>query len=233
VEFEEETMSENASNPTILDLAIAATHDVLGERLAAAIASHGPARPLTPSRGAYPDTDTFLASASPHLAAASAVLVPAACRALDDGDQRARDFVHQSKRLELSLSQVKAKLYGEAHAIHRSWSEVWGEVGREFATAMAMEKELVDDLHGLLTGDEMSALAQRVYRAELRAPTRPHPFLPHRGLAGRVARRIAHGVDHFWDSTEGRMLPEPVHPHHRAGLMTHYLLGDPDPAPDD
>jgi len=226
-------MSEHAPNGTILDLAIAATHDVLRERLSAAIASHGPARPLRPSRGAYPDTDTFLASTARHLAAASAVLVPAAQRALADGDQRAREFVQQSKRLEMTLGQIKAKLYGEAHAIHRTWSEVWDEVGREFTAATEMEKQLVDDLHGLLTSDEMSALAQRVYRAELRAPTRPHPFLPHRGLAGRVARRIAHGVDQFWDSTEGRMIPEPVHPHHHAGLMTHYLLGDPDPAPED
>lgn len=226
-------MSENAPNGTILDLAIAATHDVLRERLSAAIASHGPARPLRPSRGAYPDTDTFLASTARHLAAASAVLVPAARRSLEDGDERAKEFVHQSKRLEITLGQIKAKLYGEAHAIHRTWSEVWDEVGQEFTAAMAMEKRLVDDLHGLLTGEEMSTLAQRVYRAELRAPTRPHPFLPHRGLAGRVARRIAHGVDHFWDSTEGRMIPEPVRPHHHAGLMTHYLLGDPDPAPED
>ncbi|MGN6162817.1 MAG: hypothetical protein ACTHOG_14090 [Marmoricola sp.] len=226
-------MSENASYGTILDLAIEATHDVLGERLAAAIASHGPARPLRPSRGAYPDTDTFLASTSRHLAAASAVLVPAARRALEDGDQRARAFVQQSKRLEISLSQVKAKLYGEAHAIHRTWSQVWDEVGREFRATMAMEKQLVEDLHGLLSDEEMSTLAQRVYRAELRAPTRPHPFLPHRGLAGRMARRIAHGVDQFWDNTECRMIPEPVHPLRHAGLMTHYLLGDPDPSPED
>lgn len=226
-------MAENAPNGTILDLATAATHDVLRARLSAAIASHGPARPLRPSRGAYPDTDTFLASTARHLAASSAVLVPAARRALADGDERAREFSQQSKRLEIALSQIKAKLYGEAHAIHRTWSDVWEEVEREFTVAMDMETRLTDDLHGLLTSDEMSALAQRVYRAELRAPTRPHPFLPHRGLAGRVARRIAHGVDHFWDSTEGRMIPEPVHPHHHAGLMTHYLLGDPDPAPED
>ena len=226
-------MADSAPHGTILDLTIAATHDVLQERLSAAIASHRAAPPMRPSRGAYPDTDTFLASTARHLAAVSAVLVPATMRALEDGDQRARAFIHQSRRLEVALAQVKAKLYGEAHAIHRSWSEVWDEVGREFATATSMEKQLVDDLHGLLTNDEMGALAQRVYRAELRAPTRPHPFLPHRGLAGRVARRITQSVDHFWDSTEGRMLPEPVHPHHPAGLMTHYLLGDPDPAPDE
>ncbi|GAC1380927.1 MAG: hypothetical protein NVSMB48_07920 [Marmoricola sp.] len=218
---------------TTLDLTISATHDVLHERLRAAMASHGATPPTRPSRGAYPETDTFLASTARHLAAVSAVLVPAALHALADGDERARTFVHQSRRLELSLSQVKAKLYGEAHAIHRTWTAVWDEVGQEFSAAMSMERDLVDDLRERLTDEEMNALALRVYRAELRAPTRPHPFLPHRGLAGRVARRITHGVDHFWDSTEGRMLPEPVHPHHPAGLMTHYLLGDPDPAPED
>ena len=226
-------MAENTPMGSLLDLTIDATHDVLGERLATAIASHGEARPMSPSRGSYPETDTFLASTARHLAAVSAVLVPATRRVLVDGDERARAFVQQSKRLEMSLGQIKAKLYGEAHAIHRTWSEVWKDASREFNEAIRMERQLVDDLHGLLTPEEMNTLAERVYRAELRAPTRPHPFLPHRGLAGRVARRIAHGVDHFWDSAEGRMLPAPIHPHHKAGLMTHYLLGDPDPAPDD
>ena len=226
-------MAEDTPMGSLLEVTVEATHDVLQERMAAAIASHGAAHPLSPSRGSYPDTDTFLASTARHLAAVSAVLVPAARRSLADGDERARAFVQQSKRLEISLGQVKAKLYGEAHAIYRTWSEVWEEARREFEAAMQMEKQLVDDLRGLLTPEEMNTLAERVYRAELRAPTRPHPFLPHRGLAGRVARRIAHGVDHFWDSTEGRMIPAPVHPHHKAGLMTHYLLGDPDPAPDE
>lgn len=218
---------------TTLDLTLSVTQDVLRERLRAAKASHSASPPTRSSRGAYPETDTFLASTSRHLAAVSAVLVPASVRTLAHGDQRVRAFIHQSRRLELSLAQVKAKLYGEAHAIHRTWTQVWDEVGREFDAAMSMEKDLVDDLRHLLTDDEMTVLAQRVYRAELRAPTRPHPFLPHRGLAGRVARRITQGVDHFWDSTEGRMLPEPVRPRHPAGLMTHYLLGDPDPAPED
>lgn len=216
-----------------LDLAVSITHEALSARLDAARASHGTARPLHPSRGSYPETDTFLAIASRHLAAVSAVLVPVARRSLDDGDQVARDFVHQSRRLELAMGQVKAKLYGEAHAIHRSWSQVWGDLQEEFDTALRMERHLAENLHHHLTSAEMAELAERVYRAELRAPTRPHPFLPHRGLAGRVARRIAHGVDQFWDSTEGRMLPAPIHPHHKAGLMTHYLLGDPDPAPED
>lgn len=218
---------------SLLELTIDATHDVLRERLNTAIASHGAAPPMSPSRGSYPATDQFLASTARHLAAVSAVLVPATRRMLTDGDERARAFVQESKRLEMSLGQIKAKLYGEAHAIHRTWPEVWSQVSAEFNEAMRLERQLADDLRGLLTPEEMNVLAERVYRAELHAPTRPHPFLPHRGLAGRVARRIAQGVDHFWDSTEGRMLPAPVHPHHKAGLMTHYLLGDPDPAPDE
>lgn len=226
-------MPDNTPRGTVLDLAITTTHEVLSQRLARAIASHGPARPQRPSRGAYPDTDQFLASASRHLAAASAVLVPAARRSLIDGDHRAREFVHRSRQLEFALNQVKAKLYGEAHAIHRTWSHVWAEVQREFDATMEHEQRLVEDLADHLSAFDMDDLAQSVYRAELRAPTRPHPFLPHRGLAGRVSRRVAHGIDHFWDSTEGRMLPEPVRPHHKAGLMTHYLLGDPDPAPEE
>jgi hypothetical protein len=41
-------------------------------------------------------------------------------------------------------------------------------------------------------------------------------------------------VDRFWDTAEGRMLPEPVHSatHSRDGRLTRYLLADPDFTPE-
>ena len=51
----------------------------------------------------------------------------------------------------------------------------------------------------------------------------------HRGLRGRVARTVALRIDRFWDTTEGRMIPEPVKAHDRGhdGRVTQYLLADP------
>jgi hypothetical protein len=214
-----------------LDISITTTHEVLRSRLDRAVAGHAVARR---SRQDYPETDTFLASMSRHLAAASAALLPPVQHELPDGGARARDFVRQSRRLEVCLAQTKAKLYGEAHAIHRSWGAVWADVRTELDRTLEMERLLVDELLGTLSPDRADALAMQVYRAELRSPTRPHPFLPHRGLSGRLTRRLVHTVDHFWDATEGRMVPDPVHPrdHSHDGPFTHYLLADTDPDPE-
>jgi hypothetical protein len=178
-------------------------------------------------RARYTATDPFLASTSRHLGAANAVLTPAARRYLEDGAQRAQEFTQQCKRLEIALSQVKAKLYGSTFVVRRPWSSIWDEVDRELAETRRLEEALVADL-AAAQPESCDELADRLYRTERRVPTRPHPYLPHQGLPGRVARKVAVQVDRFWDTAEGRMIPEPVHPHRsRDGRLAMYLLADP------
>lgn len=185
---------------------VSITHDALEECLTKAATVHPEARQ---PRELYPATDTFLASTSRHNAAVNAVLVPAARRRLPDGHRRAHEFVHQSRRLEVALAQVKAKLYGSSYAIRRPWPEVWEEVRREFDATWKVEQSLAESLdqHPDPRGRD---LAGRLYDAELHAPTRPHPYVPHQGLRGRLARSVCRRVDSFWDATEGRMIPAPV-----------------------
>lgn len=205
---------------------IATTHDVLATRLETAEASHPT---LDRPRDRFPATDTFLASTSRHVAAANDVLVPAARRHLDDGARRAHDFTRQSRRLEQSMAQVKAKLYGASQSIRRPWPEIWADLHTQFDLLLTMEEQLVADLAEQTDDPFRDDLAERVYHAELKAPTRPHPYVPHQGLPGKMARRVCLQVDHFWDATEGRMIPEPTRPHDRSqdGPITQYLLGDP------
>lgn len=209
-----------------LETSITATHEVLAARLATAEARMPT---LDRPRDQYPATDTFLASVSRHNSAANAVLVPVARKHLPNGQHRANEFVHQSKRMERALFQVKAKLYGSSYAIRIPWPEVWAEARREFEATWVLEHRIVDELALLLHAPERHRLAEAMYDAELRAPTRPHPYVPHQGLRGKVARRVARQVDRFWDATEGRMIPEPVRSHDREhqGRMTQYLLADP------
>lgn len=209
-----------------LQHSIRATHDVLDERLSTA--EYRRPTPTSP-RDIFPATDTFLASTSRHLAAANAVLTPALERNLPDDHEMASAFSRAGKDLEQAMAQTKAKLYGEAHAIHRPWSEIWSDLHQRFDAFMELEERAAQALVDHTSDDFCNHLADRVYGAELHAPTRPHPFVPHRGIPGRVARRICRGVDHFWDAAEGRMIPEPVKPHDRNhdGLVTQYLLADP------
>lgn len=201
-----------------------ATHGVLADRLETAAAT----RPDPDhARDQYPATDTFLASASRHLGGLEAVLVPAVRRRLPDGDQRADQFVAQVKQLEIALQQVKAKLYGSTYAIRRTWDSIWDDVRREFDATWKLEAELGAELDRYPEPDE--DLGEQLYRAELRAPTRPHPYVPHEGFKGKVARKLALRIDRFWDSTEGRMIPEPVRHHDRShdGKIAQYFLADP------
>ncbi|MDQ6524833.1 hypothetical protein RB608_14540 [Nocardioides sp. LHD-245] len=209
----------------ILADTITQTHAVLHARMRSAEACH-PTRDRP--RAAYSAADPFLASTSRHVAAVNAVLVPAALRHLGQRHRRARDFARQSRRLEVALVELKAKLYGSTFAVRRPWTSIWEEVERELAGTRDLELRLVDDLAGATSTDERGQLAQRLFRAERRVPTRPHPYLPHRGVPGRLARRVALRVDRFWDTAEGRMIPEPVRPHRsRDGRVTQYLLADP------
>ena len=86
---------------------INATHRVLDERLTRAAA----ARPnIRHPRDQYPAIDTFLASASRHNAAVLEVLMPVVRERVPDGEERAEDFIHRSKELEIALFNVKAKV---------------------------------------------------------------------------------------------------------------------------
>lgn len=206
---------------------LATTHAVLRHRLDQAATSHPDTDPTHP-RDQYPATDTFLASTSRHLAAVTSVLLPAARRRLPDGRERAREFVQECRRLEVALNSVKAKLYGSTYAVRRTWTSIWSDVRRELDVVCELERALATDLAAHHRDDDPD-WAQLLYGAELKAPTRPHPYLPHQGVSGRTARVVARGVDRFWDTAEGRMMPEPVHHHERRdqGPITQYLLADP------
>jgi len=215
-----------------LEICTATTADVLRERLHAAVAaSASPAE--RHSRGDFPETDDFLASASRHVAAVSSALLPEARRRLDDGRLRVRAHVQQSRELEIALARVKGRLYGAAQMLHVTWHDLWRDVEVQLERSLELERDLVEDLVRTVGDERADVLAARVCHAEQHGPTRPHPFAPHVGVRGRAARRVLRTVDSFWDTTEGRMLPEPVVPrdHSHDGLLTHYLLADTDPDP--
>lgn len=207
-------------------LTIEATQRSLEQRLHEAVAPHhDPARP----RDTYATTDAFLAATSRHLAAAEAVLLDPVRRAVPEGDALVDGYLELVRRLEHSLALLKARLYGEAHAVHLDWTQLWRRVGDELAEHNRLETSLVAALvrHG--DPDTLDGMARRVFDAETHAPTRPHPMLPHRGFLGRVARRLWSVADRFWDAAEGRVIPDPVRPepHTHDSLLAQYLVADP------
>ena len=209
-----------------LVMTVEATQQSLEQRLAEVFAPHHD--PLRP-RDTYAVTDTFLAATSRHLAAVQAVVLGHVRRAVPDGDAVVHQYLEAARELEQTLSLIKARLYGEAHAIHLSWSELWVRARTQLTEHNRLENHMVAELvrHG--EPAEVDGLARKVFDAETHGPTRPHPTLPHTGLLSLVARRIWAVADRFWDTAEGRVIPEPVHPapHKHDSLMAQYLVADP------
>ena len=201
------------------------THEHLAARLDRASAMlHTPGQP----RKAVEHIDSLLAATAQHLAAVDAVLLPPVRHSASDGGRVVHDYLHTARELELALAHVKAREYGSVYDVGRSWKAVWNDVAVALARQREAERGLVDRLAVGLDPPTLARLSDRLHAAELAAPSRPHPYAPHTGFPGLVARRVLHLVDSFWDTTEGRMVPEPVRPAHGPpGRMTQYLLADP------
>ena len=201
------------------------THENLAAWLAGARAMAGTREQ---PRKAYEDIDTFLAIASRHLGAVDAVLVPAVRHKVSHSSRLVHDYVHAERELELALAHVKARAYGSAYDADRSWTSVWTDVATSLAFHRGSETALADALSDSLDTGELDDLTERMQGAEASAPTRPHPYAPHTGVAGQVSRRVMHAVDAFWDATEGRMVPEKEwRDRGKPGRFTQYFLADP------
>jgi hypothetical protein len=209
-----------------LALTVEATQRSLEERLREALAPHmDPHRP----RDGYAAIDTFTTAASRHMAAVEAVMVGRVLGTLPAGAALTREYVFAARRLELTLSLVKARLYGESHSIHLGWPDLWHVVVVQLTEHNRLERRMVEELIRYGDPEQVDGLARRLFNAETHAPTRPHPRLPHTGLLSPVARRIWAVADRFWDIAEGRVIPEPVRPapHRHDSLLAQYLVADP------
>jgi hypothetical protein len=209
----------------VLRSSIQHTQTRMAERLEAARVMEAPVdRP----RDGYERIDTFLATTSKHLHAVDAVLLPPARKKVPDGSTLVHDYVHSVKELEIVLSHVKAHEYGSVYESSFAWPQVWSDVDTALSDHQRHEQVLGDRLTNSLDDQELDRLAQRLYHAELAAPSRPHPYTPHTGLLGLVARKVMHTADRFWDTVEGRMVPEPRRePKKAPGRVAQYFLADP------
>ena len=175
----------------------------------------------------YRLADTFSAVLCRHLAAVDDVVLPKARKELSHGHARVHDHVRHARGLEHTLHLLKARLYGDATAFHRTWDEVWLGLEDWLDDHVKHEQALVHALAEHLTADEAEELAARLPAAEEHSPTRPHPYTPHTGVIGRLAHRLWARADSFWDDAEARIVPRrhPGRAHAGEGLLSRYVTG--------
>ena len=201
-------------------------HELIGEMLDAA-ATHRASG--NEPRRARQLADTFMATTCRHLAAVDDALLPVSKRRLDGGRQMVTAYLLHSRELERTLHALKARCYGDAHASRLTCSELWQRLRLLLAEHEVQENAMVGRLSDTLEVHELTALAERIQRVEGRSPTRPHPYSPHTGLAGRVSHRVWSVFDGFWDNAEGRVIPHQRPPRHPRSdsLLTRYMMGVP------
>jgi hypothetical protein len=221
----------------VLSRSVQRTHDALAEELEVLRTQFGPPGEHEelegPHRG-YPPIDEFVTTASRHLHAVNQVLVPPARKALPDGKELTHAYLDSMRVLEVVLAHVKAHEYGSVWEKRIAWPSVWSEVRTALEEQRAREEALAEGLTDRLDDGELDALAERLDEAEPREPSRPHPYLPHRGPFGAMARGIVRRTDRAWDHAEGRPLSWPAKAaKKRPGLLGQYLMADPRFDPDD
>jgi hypothetical protein len=179
-------------------------------------------------RDGHERIDAFLSTTSMHLHAVDAVLLPSTRRKVADGGHLVHEYLRSSKAFEVELAHVKAHEYGSVYETSYGWIDVWTDVEVAMTDHQRHEAVLGDRLSDTLGDEDLDLLARRLWAAELAAPSRPHPYTPHTGPLGLVARKVMHTVDRFWDTAECRMVPEPM-PERRKppGRFAQYVLGDP------
>lgn len=148
--------------------------------------------------------DAFLISACRHVSAVSTCLVD---QLAGSGDREgARRMARDCHDLQVTMMRAKGRLYGSSLS-RAPWPEIWSEVVDGFEALATHEARVVHDLSQRLSPEALDALAHRLCRLEERAPTRPHPRIPHSRFRGRVAHSVWRFTDRLWDEVEGRCAP--------------------------
>jgi len=132
---------------------------------------------------------------------------------------------HELERLLRNAEQLHA---GDSLAAQLDAKRLENELRRALDRHIAAESDLV---HGLIDrmqradADELMASYEDVLR---QAPTRPHPYAPHRGLLGAAAFRIDALRDRVMDVMDGRNVPSPRRSRSATepGRWGRYLLGE-------
>lgn len=148
--------------------------------------------------------DSFLADSSRHVIALQAILVGTARRKL--GDSSSRELARACHQLQLALRAMHARHWGSSQLMGVPWCDIRRSVDESMELLLAAEASVSAQLQALLQPDEVARICGRLADAEMHAPTRPHPYLPHRGIGGRLAHRAAARSDAFWDGVQGRVI---------------------------
>ena len=144
---------------------------------------------------------------SAHVAALDRVVRPVATETLTAHGTLLGEQAVAAHRLEHTLRQLHRRISGDGAVAHLDPAELRAAVLTALDVHAALQQRIAAELYSALPADQWGQLVGRYTASVLRAPTRPHPHIPHRGVVGRLAARLATAGDRFLDMVDSR----PVH----------------------
>lgn len=197
------------------------------EQLQALLEQSAAPAPTADPRAPVRALDAALALLCEHLAAVEAVLHPAARHRLPDQGAAVAASVASTRRAQRSLRAVQQQLWGDSRGGSESRAELAQDLRRVLEQHRGHDEELARLLDLVLTDDGRAEVVGRLEDEARRAPTRPHPHLPHRGPLAPLARRWAGRWDDVLDVMDVRRVEgrRPAAPPRSVGLWGSYLLG--------
>jgi hypothetical protein len=168
---------------------------------------------------------------SAHVAATEMVLHPAVPTRPD----RRRLVANQrrvDRRLVSATWDLDRRLTGDVHHAAASRHAVAQAVLRRLDEHAAAERQLLDALATLDAGT-VRQLRDKLEKATMHAPTRPHPLTPAGAPGWRLAIRLESLVDRVRDALDARHVPVPRvrRQRHVPGRWGNYALGGVDAFP--
>ena len=172
---------------------------------------------------------------SAHLAAVARTVRPAASRVLEEPAAVLRDITRRDVELERMLRIAERRYSGDALAASLDAERLRLSLLERLEAHSETEHVRLAALTDALTVDEQRRLAELYLDALVKAPTRPHPHLPHDGVVGAIAFHVEAVRDRLLDTMDGRHVPLPRAPHEprSSGRWSSYLLGQMQPGRDD
>lgn len=146
--------------------------------------------------------DAMLIDLTRHVNAVHAVAVDE-LRAVGEEDtaNALRDACHE---IEQAMVWVKARLYGSSTMVHCSFANLVNDLELKVKALVDLEKIALAELRQHHDHAQLLRIGLRLLRIEAKAPTRPHPHLPHQGRMGSISRAIVSRTDRIWNTFEAR-----------------------------
>ena len=172
---------------------------------------------------------------SAHLAASARAVRPVASRRLQESAAALRDITRRDVELERMLRIAERRHSGDALAAGLDSERLRAILLERLEAHAETEHVRLAALSEVLSIEEERSLAEAYLDALAKAPTRPHPHLPHHGVVGAIAFRVEAVRDHLLDTMDGRHVPLPraAHEPRKPGRWGSYLLGQMQPGRDD